>query len=200
VIAARRQQHFGRVSSSVYSNPEVVVTAPAGETQQDDPKADPKGEGQAEKTFTQAQLNSFLASQKRDIESKFDGFDDIKAKAAQLDALTESTKSEVQRANETAAEFKTRSEAVAAEKANLETRLLRQEIAAAEGLPASMWKRVQGTTQEEITSDVKELLASAGPAGKPPRSGPSGSGASAGNADDPKGSAVRALRAMRDSR
>lgn len=174
------------------------MTAPAGDSQPDGSTPDPKpqGEGQAEKTFTQAQLNSFLASQKRDIEAKFDGFDDIKAKATQFDQLTESTKSEVQRANETAAEFKARSETEAREKAEVKLENLRYKISAKKGLDPDLWDRVTGTTEEEISADVEQLVTKFGPTGKQP-TGPLRSGASAGAAANPKDAAVRALRAMR---
>lgn len=172
------------------------MTAPAGEPQ-DAPTTDPKpeGEGKPEKTFTQAHLNSLLASQKREIEAKFDGFDDIKAKATQFDQLTESTKSEVQRANESAAEFKERMETEAREKAEVKLENLRYKVSAKKGLDPDLWDRVTGTTEEEITADVEKLVEKFGPTGKP--SGPLRSGASAGAADNPKDAAVRALRAMR---
>lgn len=173
------------------------MTAPAGEPQ-DAPTTDPKpqAESQVEKTFTQAQLNSFLASQKRDIESKFDGFDDIKAKATQFDQLTESTKSEVQRANETAASEKAGREAEAREKAAVQLENLRYKVSAKKGLDPDLWDRVTGTTEEEITADVEKLVTKFGPTTRQP-SGPLRSGASAGAAANPKDAAVRAIRAMR---
>jgi hypothetical protein len=170
------------------------VTAPAGEPQPD--AASDKPEGQPEKTFTQAQLNSFLASQKRDIEAKFDGFDDIKAKATQFDQLTESTKTEVQRANETAATEKAAKEAEAREKAEVKLENLRYKISAKKGLDPDLWDRVTGTTDEEITADVEKLVTKFGPTGRQ-SSGPLRSGASAGAAANPKEAAARALRAMR---
>lgn len=173
------------------------MTAPAGEPQDaSTTEAKPQGEPQVEKTFTQAQLNSFLASQKREIESKFDGFDDIKAKATQFDQLTESTKSEVQRANETAASEKAAKEAEAREKAEVKLENLRYKVSAKKGLDPDLWDRVTGTTEEEITADVENLVTKFGPTGRQP-SGPLRSGASAGAAANPKDAAVRAIRAMR---
>jgi hypothetical protein len=175
------------------------VTAPAGDPQQEGSTPDPKssqGDSQAEKTFTQAQLNSFLASQKREIESKYDGFDDIKAKATQFEQLTESTKSEVQRANESAAEYKARMESESREKAEVKLENLRYRVSAKKGLDPDLWDRVTGTTEEEITADVEKLVTKFGPPGRQP-SGPLRSGASAGAAANPKEAAARALRAMR---
>lgn len=174
------------------------MTAPAGEPQPNVPvEPKPQAEAPPEKTFTQAQLNSFLASQKRDIESKFEGFDDIKAKATQFDQLTESTKSEVQRANESAAEFKARSETEAREKAEVKLENRRYKISAKKGLDPDLWDRVTGSTDEEITADVEALVTKFGSTAKPAAS--LRSGASASNAANPKERAASALRAMRQN-
>lgn len=173
------------------------MTAPAGDPQQDVPVEPKTPEAPPEKTFTQAQLNSFLASQKRDIESKFDGFEDIKAKATQFDQLTESTKSEVQRANESAAEFKARSETEAREKAEVKLENRRYKISAKKGLDPDLWDRVTGSTDEEITADVEALVTKFGSTAKPAVS--LRSGASASTAANPKERAASALRAMRQN-
>lgn len=173
------------------------MTAPAGDPQQDVPVEPKTPEAPPEKTFTQAQLNSFLASQKRDIESKFDGFEDIKAKATQFDQLTESTKSEVQRANESAAEFKARSETEAREKDAVKLENRRYKISAEKRLDPDLWDRVTGSTDEEITADVDKLVTKFGSTAKP--AGALRSGASASTATNPKERAASALRALRQN-
>jgi hypothetical protein len=171
------------------------VTAPAGDTQQD-AAPEPKPQAEPDKTFTQAQLNSFLANQKREIESKFEGFDDIKAKASQFDQLTESTKSEIQRATEAATRAQAEKETEAAEKVKAKLENLRYKISAKKGLDPDLWDRVTGSTEDEITADVEKLVTKFGPTGRQP-SGPLRSGASAAAGENPKEAAARAIRAMR---
>jgi len=134
------------------------MTEQSGEQQPDPkeaPKEQPKGD---EAKFTQAQLNSFLANQKRDIESKYDGFDDIKAKAVEFEKLTESTKTEVQRATEAAQAAAGERDTFKSENEKLRSQLQRQLISATQGLDPELWDRVQGSTVEEIEADVKKLV------------------------------------------
>lgn len=180
------------------------MTAPAGDPQPEAtsaPKPGPQGgQPEPEKTFTQSQLNAIVAQARRDTEAKFDGFDDIKAKATQLDQLTESTKSEVQRANESAAEFKSRAEAETKEKESAKLENLRYKISATKKLDPELWDRVTGTTEEEITADVEKLVAkfSTQPERKP--IGALRSGASAADTSDPKQRAAEALRSQWQNR
>jgi outer membrane murein-binding lipoprotein Lpp len=171
------------------------MTAPAGEPQQAEEQPE-RTEAPPEKTFTQSQLTAIVERKRREIESQFEGFDDLKAKAAQLDALTESTKSEVQRATESAAQFKARMEAEASEKAKVQLENVRYKISAKKGLDPDLWDRVTGSTEDEITADVEKLVTKFGPTGRQPN-GPLRSGASAGSPENPKDAAVRAIRAMR---
>ncbi|MDV7194293.1 MULTISPECIES: hypothetical protein [Mycolicibacterium] len=176
------------------------MTAPAGEQQQN-AGAGGNGGGQGsgnERTFTQAELNSKLAQERRETEARFEGYDDFKSKAEQFDQLTESTKSELQKANEVAAEMKSKYEASQADNSKLSTKLLRQQIAAEKELPAAMWKRVQGSTKEEIEADVEDLLKSAGSAGGSGSSGSFRSGASVPDGKTDKERAAAALRGVRD--
>lgn len=164
---------------------EKQETAPA-------PKPGAQG-GESEKTFTQQQLNAILAQQRREIELKFDGFDDLKSKAQQYDALQESVKSDVQRANESAAEFKARMESEAAEKAAVRLENLRYRISAKKGLDPDLWDRVTGSNEEEITADVEKLAEKfSAPERKP--IGALRSGASTASNADPKERAASALR------
>jgi hypothetical protein len=174
------------------------MTAPAGDTQQEPaaPKPGPQAQPEPEKTFTQAQLNAIVAQARRDTEAKFDGFDAIKEKATQFDQLTESAKSDVQRANESAAEFKARAEAEAKEKTEAKLESLRYKLSAKKGLDPDLWDRVTGTTEEEITADVEKLAAkfSTQPERRP--IGALRSGASTASNSDPKERAAAALRSQ----
>lgn len=133
------------------------MTEQSGEPQPD-PKEAPKEPKGDEAKFTQAQLNSFLANQKREIESKYDGFEEIKSKAEQLDQLTAAQKSDIQAATEAASEFKAKYEASQADVGKLTTQLQRQKISATAGLDPDLWDRVKGGTAEEIEADVKKLV------------------------------------------
>lgn len=173
------------------------MTVPAGDPTNEDigvkPYASDKPSGEA-KTFSQEQLNSILAQQRREIEGKYDGFDEIRTKAQQFDALTESTKSEVTRANEALADYKRQAEAAQSELAWRDVLLRRQEIAAKKGLDSKLWSRVKGETPEEIEADVSDLLTLAG-ARKP---GALRSGATSDQALSAKERAAQALRGIRE--
>lgn len=175
------------------------MTAPAEETGSA-PAGEEQGKNKGEKSdglITQEQMNKLLASQKRDIESRYDGFDDIKAKAEQLDALTQSAKSDLERANETAATEKKRADTEAQEKAQAKLENLRYRICASKKLDPDLWDRVTGTTKEEIEADADKLAEKFTP------SRPIGafrSGASAPNNSDPKERAAAALRSSWNDR
>lgn len=159
---------------------------------QEAPKEQQKDDGAK---FTQAQLNSFLANQKREIESRYEGFDELKAKAADFDSLTESVKSEVQRATEAAQSAAGERDSLKSENEKLAAQLLRQKISATQGLDPELWDRVQGATAEEIEADVKKLVEKF--AVTPKRSGAFRSGASASDGASGKQRAAAALRGMR---
>lgn len=176
------------------------MTAPAGEQQQENAgqgNDGGSGGGGAQGGITQEQMNKILATQKREIEAKFDGHDDYKSKAEQLDQLTESSRSELERATTSAAEFKSKFEGSESDKANLQTQLLRQKISATNHLDPDLWDRVTGGTAEEIEADVKKLVSKFGTAGGGSRSSkPLQSGASAPDGSTPKQRAAAALRGM----
>ena len=158
------------------------MTASAGDTGSEDSGQD------SDKTFTQAQLNAILASQKREIEGKFEGFDSIKAKAEQLDALSKTTE-------EALAETRSRYESAQSEVAWRDTLLLRQQVAATKGLDPKLWSRVKGESKDEIETDVADLLSLAG---GPKRAGTFKSGASGDSQTSAKERAAQALRGVRE--
>lgn len=160
-------------------------------TTKDNSTADePNGDGGSnDRPITQEQMNKLLAAQKRDIEGKYDGFDDIKSKAEQFDALTKSTEQSL-------AEARAEADAAKAELAQRDVLLQQQEIAASKGLDPKLWSRVKGKTKDEIETDINELLSLSPPA----RKGSVGftSGASSGKQLTDKERAVEALRGIRE--
>jgi chromosome segregation ATPase len=177
--------------------------AEEGQQQQDDKGGNSGGQqgggdgGGGEKTFSQAQLNAILAQNRREVESKFEGYDDLKSKAEQFDALTESAKSELERATGQANEFKSKWEAEQGTRSQLEKQLLRQQVSAKQHLDPDLWDRVRGDTKEEIEADVKALVEKFGTTGgnqRPPRG--LGSGAGAPDVATKKERAAAAVRGM----
>jgi hypothetical protein len=176
------------------------MTAPESDQQKTDApsgKSESKPEGKSDAAITQEQMNKLLAAQKRDIESQFSGFDDIKAKAEQFDALTETAKSDMQRLQEQLQSTTAAFEAEKAEKSTLATQLMRSKISASKGLDADLWDRVTGATEEDITADVEKLVAKFQPPSRVSLGSRSGSGASAPDGKDPKERAAAAVRGLR---
>ena len=99
---------------------------------------------------TQAGLDRIIESRLARERTKYEGFDELKAKAAKLDELEQANLTELQKA--TARAEKAEAEA---EKARL--MMLRHEVAAANNLPAVLAARLQGTTREEMETDAKAL-------------------------------------------
>lgn len=180
------------------------MTAPAGEQQQEKENRPERGNAEAQNgsggAITQEQMNKLLAAQKRDIESKFEGYDELKAKAGQLDQLTDSAKTELERANSSAADFKSKWESEQGASAKLKTQLLRQQIGATEKLDPDLWDRVTGDTADEIEADVKKLVAKFGTTGGGRPSKGLQSGASAPDGSTPKQRAANALRGLGPNR
>jgi hypothetical protein len=143
---------------------------------------------QAEKTFTQAQLDKIISNRLPEFES-------YKAKAAQFDALTASA----QTAEEQQAEWKAKAEAADSEIAWRDTLLLRQEVAASKGLDPRLWGRVRGETKEEIEADIGELQGFSAPPAKRQATSLK-SGASNDQQTTAKERAAQALRGAREAR
>lgn len=91
--------------------------------QQPAPQAPPAGE---QKSFTQEQVNAILAEEKRKTLAKFEGFDDLKAKAAKFDEIEAQNATELEKATKKAAD-----EARADMTATTNNRLVRAEVKAA---------------------------------------------------------------------
>lgn len=105
------------------------------------------------KTLSQDQVNALLAKQKREIAEKFADYDDVKAKAAKLDELEQSSKTELQKLAEENATLKSRVESFERDQ---QVKKWAAEITKDSPVPASA---LRGSTREELESHFKELEA-----------------------------------------
>ena len=108
------------------------------------------------KTFSQDELNSILAREKRDYETKMA---DLKKKADEWDKIQETNKTELQREKEAKAKAE-------AELAALRLERDRTKWQAKHGkknnIPESDWDRLRGSTESEIEEDAKAWSKSRG--------------------------------------
>lgn len=104
-----------------------------------------------QKSFTQEQVNALLAQQKRSVAEKFADYDDVKAKAAKLDEIEQSSKSELQKLTEENATLKTRVESFERDQ---QVKQWAAEIVKDSPVPASA---LRGNTREELEAHFKEL-------------------------------------------
>ena len=102
-------------------------------------------------TFTQDDVNRFVAAERRSVEGRFADYDDLKT--------------ELQRAQEAAQAAEKRA-------ADAEGKALRAEVASAKGVPAAL---LTGSTKEELEAAADALLEFKG-AGTPPVPPPAGDG------------------------
>ncbi|MBQ1573059.1 MAG: DUF4355 domain-containing protein [Clostridiales bacterium] len=107
----------------------------------------------AEKTFTQAELDAIVSDRLKRERSKYEGFDELKAKADKFDALEEASKSELQKATE-------RAQALEAElnglKKTEEIRKLRESVANETGVPANL---LSGEDEETLKTQALAIKA-----------------------------------------
>jgi hypothetical protein len=122
-------------------------TAPAAP---DAPTDKPDGES-GTTTFTQDQVNDLIAKEKGKIQSRYEGFDDLKAKAAELDSIKEANASELEKAQGKATKAEQR-----AEKA--EARLLRFEVAKDKEIPAEAVDLLSGSSREDLEASADKIL------------------------------------------
>lgn len=118
-------------------------------------------EKQAERTFTQAEVDKIVQDRlNRDRKDRAD-YDDLKAKAEKLDQIEEAAKSDLQKATERATALET--ELAAMKKAEA-VRTVREKVATEKGVPVSL---LSGETEEACAAQAEEILKFAKPAGYP---------------------------------
>lgn len=136
-------------------------------------------------TFTQEQVNAFLAEDRRKNAARFADYDDLKAKASEYDKAQEASKTELQKAiDRAAAAEKERDDLKAAEKARIDKeaheadrKKWREAAAKKHGIPADV---IQGNTEDEIGAHAEQLAKLLPRKGHVPREGelPAGDGKS----------------------
>lgn len=154
----------------------------------------------AEKTFTQADVDKIVGERlARQKDQHFGDYDDLRAKAAELQQIKDAGKSEQQKLTDQIAELQRQVASKDAEIATANLTSLKATVAADKGAPAAS---LTGSTKEELEASADQLIAwrdAAKPTRKPPaptglRSGASNSGDTSAN---PMERAAAAMRAMR---
>lgn len=147
---ASHQYALGRGKGATM--PENTASAGSTSTQAEPTQSQPAGG--SERTFTQEDLNRLIGEARIKERSKFEGFEELKAKADQYDALAERDKTETQKAIERAEKAEREASALKAAKARAEAI---SEAAKASGVDADLLSRMVGDTVEEIAANAAVL-------------------------------------------
>jgi hypothetical protein len=110
--------------------------------------------GDAAKTFTQEELDRIVGERLGRERQKYEGFDDLKAKAEKFDEIQRSQQSDLERITGERDTFKSTAEQTQAEN-------LRLRVAVDKGLVgdrAFLADRLRGATLEELSADADSLL------------------------------------------
>jgi hypothetical protein len=113
-----------------------------------------------EKTFTQTELDAIVSERLKRERAKYEGYEDLKAKADKLDAIEEASKTELQKAMEKAHSLET--ELNSLKKAE-SVRLIREKVAKETGIPMASMSLLTGETEEACQEQAKAILAIAQP-------------------------------------
>ena len=113
------------------------------------------------KTFTQEELNAIVSERIARVKAKYEGFEELKAKADKFDELEEANKSELQKANDRAAKLEAE---LASIKKSEEIRLIKEKIATETGIPASL---LTGETEDACREQAEAIKAYAMPSSYP---------------------------------
>ena len=108
--------------------------------------------GGQEKTFTQAELDKIVQERVGRERAKYEGFDDLKAKAEKYDALEEANKSELQKAQEKTAELEAQIKKMQHEK---DIQAMRAKVATEKGVLAEL---LTGETEEACATQADNIL------------------------------------------
>lgn len=117
----------------------------------------PEVKEQETKTFTQEEVNSIVQDRLYKERKKYEGFDEIKAKADKFDQMEEESKTELQRANERAEALQTELNAIKAEN---EVKAIRERISLETNIPANL---LTASTEEECKAQAEAIKAYANP-------------------------------------
>lgn len=109
------------------------------------------------KTFTQDELNAIVSDRLAREKAKYEGFDELKAKAEKYDELEEANKSELQKANDKVASLMGELESM--KKAN-EVREMRSKVSETYGIPSNL---LTADNEEECIKQAEAIKAFANP-------------------------------------
>lgn len=112
---------------------------------------------QAVEMFTQEDVNKFVQGRVADVEKKYSGYEEYKAKAEQVDELVNAHKTELDEATNKIAELQAKLEELT--KAST-IRDVRSTVAERSGVPANL---LTGQTEEECQAQADAILAFAKP-------------------------------------
>ena len=112
----------------------------------------PSAEGS--RTFTQEEVNSMLAKERRETEAKFANHADFKAKAEEYDKLQEASKTELEKANDKLAKATAELNALKAEK---ERAALVAQVAKDTGVPLSVVEALNGADADALKAQAESI-------------------------------------------
>lgn len=113
------------------------------------------------KTFTQEEVNSFLAKDRKQMAEKYADYEALKEKASRLDEIEAANKSELEKATEKAVRLESELKAIKEAEA---IRGIREEVAKNTGIPAHL---LTGNTKEECEAQATAIADFAKPAPYP---------------------------------
>ena len=108
-----------------------------------------------EKTFTQKELDAIVADRLKRERTKYEGFDELKAKAAKFDELEEASKSELQKATERAEKLQSELDSI---KKAQSLKEMREKVAQEAGVPLASMSLITGETEEACKEQAKTIM------------------------------------------
>ena len=127
----------------------------------DNQNSQDKATPQEPRVFTQEEVNSFLAKDRKQMTEKYADYEALKEKASRLDEIEAANKSELEKANEKAAKLETELKAI---KEAEKIREIRESVAKETGIPANL---LTGTTEEECKTQAAAIADFAKPSPYP---------------------------------
>lgn len=116
---------------------------------------------QAERTFTQKELDDILQARLGKERARYADYEDLKAKAAKLDELEAANKTELQKATEKAESYKKELEAL---KKSAEVNAIRAKVATEKNIPVNL---LTADTEEACIAQAEGILNFAKPGAYP---------------------------------
>ncbi|AEO94340.1 scaffolding protein [Mycobacterium phage Crossroads] len=126
-----------------------------------DPSGDPadkSGESTFKAITSQDEFDKAVARRVARERKKYEGFEDFKAKAEQLEKLEAEKGSDIEKLTRRAEKAESELAKLTEKLTKAERNELVRDIADEMGLPKKLAKRVQGDTEEDIRADIEDLL------------------------------------------